>query len=257
MFDRSFNGSSFDAHDGPVRCCRAVPLSNDCQSCRTRDKWWEGDDCVDRTERVQLQTHAKLVAIQTEACPAVRSTQPDNALHALLYTIHTVSRWNHRCNCLDCHEFSSTPLRFRPHPRMSMQLSFRPPSHAAAAARALCSFHHSPCMLQLSDSRTVTVGHESTVASRPLLLVRRGTLANTGQSSEGAETRLSAAQHAACPAAAGRGDGSRRRWVVARTHHITAVTVVRYAGPANASDGGDQSPGRGLFAARPHRCHVP
>ena len=180
-----------------------------------------------------------------------------HALHVLLYTIHTVSRWNHRCNCLDCHEFSSTPLRFRPHPRMSMQLSFRPPSHAAAAARALCSFHHSPCMLQLSDSRTVTVGHESTVASRPLLLVRRGTLANTGQSSEGAETRLSAAQHAACPAAAGRGDGSRRRWVVARTHHITAVTVVRYAGPANASDGGDQSPGRGLFAARPHRCHVP
>ena len=25
MFDRSFNGSSFDAHDGPVQCCRAVP----------------------------------------------------------------------------------------------------------------------------------------------------------------------------------------------------------------------------------------
>ncbi len=23
----------------PVRCCRAVPRSNDCQSCRTRDKW--------------------------------------------------------------------------------------------------------------------------------------------------------------------------------------------------------------------------
>jgi hypothetical protein len=28
VFDR-FNGSSFDAHDGPVRCCRAVPRSND------------------------------------------------------------------------------------------------------------------------------------------------------------------------------------------------------------------------------------
>ena len=26
---------------------------NDCQSCRTRDKWWEGDGCVDRTEHVQ------------------------------------------------------------------------------------------------------------------------------------------------------------------------------------------------------------
>ena len=32
--------------------------------------------------------------------------------------------WHERCNCLDCHEFSSTPLRFRPHPRMPMQLSF-------------------------------------------------------------------------------------------------------------------------------------
>ena len=29
VFDRSFNGASFDAHDGPVRCCRAVPRSND------------------------------------------------------------------------------------------------------------------------------------------------------------------------------------------------------------------------------------
>ncbi len=85
----------------------------------------EGDGCVDRTERVQLQPHAKLMAIQTEACPPVRSTQPANALHALLYKIHTVSRWKRRCNCLDCHEFSSTPLRFRPHPRMPMQLSFR------------------------------------------------------------------------------------------------------------------------------------
>ena len=117
VFDRSFNGASFDDHDGPVRCCRAVPRSNDdFQSCRTRDKWWEGDGCVDRTERVQLQPHAKLVAIQTEACPAVRSTQPANALHVLLYTIHTVSRWKRRCNCLDCHEFSSTPLRFRADP---------------------------------------------------------------------------------------------------------------------------------------------
>ena len=32
VFDRSFNGSSFDAHDGPVWCCRAVQRSNDCQT---------------------------------------------------------------------------------------------------------------------------------------------------------------------------------------------------------------------------------
>ncbi len=138
MFDRSFNGLSFDAHDGPVRCCSAVPRSNDCQSCLTRDKM-EGDGCVDRTERVQLQPHAKLVAIQTEACPAVRSTQPANALHAFLYTIHTVSRWKRWCNCLDCHEFSSTPLRFRPHPRMPMQLSFRPHPRMQLQLHALCA----------------------------------------------------------------------------------------------------------------------
>jgi len=58
-------------------------------------------------ERVQLQQHAKLVAIQTETCPPVRSTQPANTLHALIYMIHTVSLWKSLCNCLDCHEFSS------------------------------------------------------------------------------------------------------------------------------------------------------
>jgi C-terminal processing protease CtpA/Prc len=39
-----------------------------------------------------------------------------------------------------------------------------------------------------SSSIAVTVGHESTGASRPLLLVRPATLANTGPSSDGAET---------------------------------------------------------------------
>jgi hypothetical protein len=32
QFDRSFNRSSFDAHDCPVRCCRAMQLSSDCQT---------------------------------------------------------------------------------------------------------------------------------------------------------------------------------------------------------------------------------
>ena len=68
-----------------ARCGAAAP-------CRG-DAWWEAAGCVELTERVQLQPHAKLVAIQTEACPAVRSTQPANALHALLCTIHTVSCW--------------------------------------------------------------------------------------------------------------------------------------------------------------------
>ena len=72
---------------------------------------------------------------------------------------HTLSgtRW---CNCLDCHEFSSPPfLCFRPHPRMPMQLSFRPrPRNAAAGARALCAPHSQqlpttwkPCRNSLSS----------------------------------------------------------------------------------------------------------
>ena len=54
MFDRSFNGSSFDAHDGPVRCCRAVPRSNDCQTVAAHEA--SGGKS---TERVQLQLHAR------------------------------------------------------------------------------------------------------------------------------------------------------------------------------------------------------
>ena len=94
------------ARCGAVAPCRGAATV---RQLPTRGKWWEAAGCVELTERVQLQPHAKLVAIQTEACPAVRSTQPANALHALLYKIHTVSRWKRRCNCLDCHEFSSTP----------------------------------------------------------------------------------------------------------------------------------------------------
>ena len=54
MFDRSFNGAPFDAHDGPVRCCRAVPLSNDCQTVAAHEA--SGGKS---TERVQLQLHAR------------------------------------------------------------------------------------------------------------------------------------------------------------------------------------------------------
>ena len=32
VFDRSFDGASFDAHEGPMRYCLAVPWSSDCQT---------------------------------------------------------------------------------------------------------------------------------------------------------------------------------------------------------------------------------
>jgi hypothetical protein len=59
----------------------------------TRGEWWEAAGCVELTERVQLQWHAKIVAIQTEARPAVQSTQPADALHAFC-AIHTVSSFD-------------------------------------------------------------------------------------------------------------------------------------------------------------------
>jgi hypothetical protein len=142
VFDRSFDGASFDAHATLKALYCAASLCRGAGTVRqllTRGEWWEAADCVDLTERVQLQPHAKLVSIQTKACPAVRSTQPANVLHVLLYTIHTVSRWKRRCNCLDCHEFSSTPLRFRPHPRMQMQLSFRPHPRIQLQLHAICA----------------------------------------------------------------------------------------------------------------------
>ena len=132
----------------------------------------EGDGCVDRTECVQLQPHAKLVAIQTEACPPVRSTQPANALHALLYKIHTVSRWKRRCNCLDCHEFSSTPLRFRPHPRMPMQLSFRPHPRMQLQLHTLCAL--STTRLVCGNCLTVVAPlHSAATPHRAVMDIKR------------------------------------------------------------------------------------
>jgi len=48
VFDRSFNWSSFDAHDGQVLCCHAVPLSND--RAVPRSKWWVLAGCVEHTD---------------------------------------------------------------------------------------------------------------------------------------------------------------------------------------------------------------
>ena len=59
VFDRSFDGASFDAHEGPMRCCLAVPRSNDCQTVATRGELWEAAGCVEHTERVQLQWHCE------------------------------------------------------------------------------------------------------------------------------------------------------------------------------------------------------
>ncbi len=68
---------------------------------------------------------------------SVRSTQSATFI---------VLRWKRRCNCLDCHEFSSTPLHFRPHPRMQMQLSFRPNCLTVVAQRHIAAGPHRAVM---------------------------------------------------------------------------------------------------------------
>ena len=111
MFDRSFNGASFDVHDGPVRCCRAVPRSNDCQTVAAHEA--SGGKS---TERVQLQLHArvwtktqgrgrKLVAIQTVA-PALPAAdcvdRTEQRMQGVGWLCGTHC-WT--CLGLDCHEF--------------------------------------------------------------------------------------------------------------------------------------------------------
>jgi hypothetical protein len=112
-----------------------------CQSCHTRDKWWEAAGCVDHTDRVQLQRHAKLVSVQTQACPAVCSTQPANALHVLLCAIHTVSHF-HSVTLEATVQLSGLTrvfvhvLAFSSTPSYANTAEFSStPSHAAAAAR--------------------------------------------------------------------------------------------------------------------------
>jgi hypothetical protein len=55
MFDRSFNWALFDAHDGSVRSCCAVPQSNDCQTVAGHEA--SGGKS---TESMQLQLHARV-----------------------------------------------------------------------------------------------------------------------------------------------------------------------------------------------------
>ena len=110
----------------------------------TRGKWWEAAGCVELTERVQLQPHAKLVAIQTEACPAVCSTQPANDLHTLLCVIHTVSRFHSVA--------METQVQLSGLPRVFVHaLAFSStPSHANAA-----EFSSTPSQCHCSCTRSV------------------------------------------------------------------------------------------------------
>ena len=108
---------------------------------------------------LQKQFEATKNCTQTEARPAVRSTQPAKALHALLCTIHTVSCF-HSVALEAPVQLSGLPrvfvhaLAFSSTPSNDDAAEFSStPSHAAAAARALCSFHHLPRVWQLSDSR--------------------------------------------------------------------------------------------------------
>jgi hypothetical protein len=121
---------------------------------------------------LQKQFEATKNCTQTEARPAVCSTQPANVLHSLLCAIHTVSRF-HSVALEAPVQLSGLPrvfvhaLAFSSTPSNADAAEFSStPSHAAAAARVLCSFHHSPRVLQLSDSCCSVAQRGSTALSR-------------------------------------------------------------------------------------------
>jgi len=163
VFDRSFNGSSFDAHDGPVRCCRTVPLSNDCQTVAAHES-----SVRKSTECVQLQPHArvwtktqlhwharvwtktqgrgrKLVAIQTVA-PALPAADCVDRIEQRMQGVGWLCGthcWT--CLGLDCHEF-----------RMRLQL------------HALCAIHTAITFPPLvSCAATLTVVAPRYIAAAP------------------------------------------------------------------------------------------
>ena len=155
MFDRSFNGASFDAHDGPVRCCRAVPLSSDCQT-------------VADTRRV-VGSCWLCGAHRTRAAAAACETRgnPDRGMSSSAF--HTTSQRPAYVALYDPHSQPlEAPVQLSGLPRVFVHaLAFSStPSHAAAAARDLCSLHHSPRVRQLSDSRCSAARRGSTAPGR-------------------------------------------------------------------------------------------
>ena len=95
MFDRSFNGASFDVHDGPVRCCHAVPRSNDCQTVAAHEA--SGGKS---TERVQLQLHAR-VWTKTQLHGHARVWTKTQGRGRKLVAIQTVAQVLPAADCVD------------------------------------------------------------------------------------------------------------------------------------------------------------
>jgi hypothetical protein len=70
----------------------ASPGKN-CQSCRTRDKWWEGDDCVDRTERVQLQRPPSICMLMLARARTKTRGNPDRGTRVPATKSCGLPRW--------------------------------------------------------------------------------------------------------------------------------------------------------------------
>jgi hypothetical protein len=142
VFDRSFNGASFDAHDGPVRCCCAVPRSSDCQT-------------VAHTRRVVGSCWLSGAHRECAAAAACETRgNPDRGMSSSVF--HTTSQRPAYVALYDPHSQPlESPVQLSGLPRVfvhALTFSSTPshadaaefsstPSHAAAAARALCSFH--------------------------------------------------------------------------------------------------------------------
>ncbi len=74
MFDRSFDLASFDAHEGPMLCCSALPLCIDCQTVADTRRvvgscWLCGSHRSRAAAAAAESTHT--VALKDEKCVCV------------------------------------------------------------------------------------------------------------------------------------------------------------------------------------------
>jgi hypothetical protein len=163
VFDRSFNGVSFDAHDGPVRCCSAVQRSNDCQTVAAHEA--SGGKS---TECVQLQLHAR-VWTKTQLHQYARVWTKTQGSGRKLVAIQTVALALPVDDCVDrieqrmegvgwlCGTHWWTYLGLDSH-EFCMRLQL----HAICELHTVSSFPPLDSCLQLSDSRCSATQRGST-----------------------------------------------------------------------------------------------
>jgi hypothetical protein len=168
----SFDGASFDAHEGPMRCCLAVPRSSDCQTIADTRRvvgscWLCGAH----------RTRAAAAACETRGNPD--RGMSSSAFHTTSQRPACVALYNPHSQPLEAQvQLSGLPrvfvhaLAFSSTPSHAYAAEFSStPSHTAAAAHALCSFHHSPRVRQCLT--VVAPRHSAAPPHRAVMGIKR------------------------------------------------------------------------------------